>query len=216
MNQQPFEEFENELTDIEEGKLLYQIWFQPKETLKYILKNCPEKYMIVLFMLGGIVDAISRASDKGLGDSRSTLSVLLIAFLFGGIFGLITNFIYAWALSVTGQWLKGKANASKFRTVIAWSLVPSIASLFLIIPELIILGDDLFKSEPIVDTAVNSIAWFIFGIMEITLGVWTIIILVKGIAMVQNFTIGKAILNMILPILIILAPLMLLLLIVSI
>lgn len=216
MNQQPFEEFENELTDIEEGKLLYQIWLQPKETLKYILKNCPEKYMIVLFMLGGIVDAISRASDKGLGDSRSTLSVLLIAFLFGGILGLITNFIYAWALSATGQWLKGKADASKFRTVIAWSLVPSIASLFLLIPELIILGDDLFKSEPIVDTTVNSIAWFIFGIMEITLGVWTIIILVKGIAMVQNFTIGKAILNLILPILIILAPFMLLLLIVSI
>lgn len=184
---------------IQEDNLLTQIWVKPKGTLAYILQSCPEKYVPVLLCLGGIVRAIDRASMKDAGDTMSTTSVLLSVVIGGGLFGWLTYYIYAWAMSVTGRWVNGHASPSNFRTVIAWALIPSITSLVLLVPEVLIFGDDLFKSEPINTSDFNNTMRIVFGIVEMTLGVWTLVIMVKGVSLIQNFTTGKSILNLILP-----------------
>ena len=200
------EESENVSSDINHDNLLTKIWLKPTDTLKYILKNCPEKYVTILLVLGGIVRAIDRASNKDMGDNMSTAAVLGFAIILGGLFGWVTYYIYAWGMSVTGEWLSGKSEPSKFRTIIAWALIPSICSLILLVPEVIIFGDDLFKSEPINESLFNTISWIVFGLIEIGLAIWSTVILVKGISLIQNFGIGKSILNMILPGLVIVIP----------
>jgi len=208
MIEKVLEETENLSSDINDDNLFVKIWLNPTDTLKYILKNCPEKYVIILLVLGGIVRAIDRASIKDMGDNMSTLSVLGITIIFGGLFGWIAYYIYAWALSVTGEWLNGKSDPSQFRTIIAWSLIPSICTLILLVPEVIIFGDDLFRSEPFNESLLNTISWIMFGVIEIILAIWTLVILVNGISLIQNFGIGKSILNMILPGLVIAIPIM--------
>ncbi|AIZ63160.1 hypothetical protein PK28_04680 [Hymenobacter sp. DG25B] len=189
---------------------LTQIWFKPKHTLQYILQYSPEKYVPVLLCLGGIDRAIDRASLKDMGDKMSTPSVLFSAILAGGLFGWLSYYLYAWLLSVTGKWLNGQATLSVLKTVLAWSLLPAIFSLVLVVPALAIFGDDVFKSQLVHQSISYQIMWVFYGLCEVVLGIWTLVILVQGISLVQGFTMGRSILNLVLPALVILAPFVLL------
>lgn len=202
-------DFEVEITDINSTNLLSKIWVKPKQTLEYILKKDPDKYVTLFLVLGGMVKAIDRASVKNMGDNMSTLGVLAIAIATGGLFGWISYYIYAWGMSVTGNWLKGYSEPKEFRTVLAWALVPTICSLILIAPQIAVFGDDLFRSTPVNDSTFHSVMMGIFGILEVTLGVWSLVILVKGVALIQKFSIGKSILNIFLPGLVIIVPIIL-------
>ncbi|MDC8003837.1 YIP1 family protein [Aureisphaera galaxeae] len=210
MEESSFEEFEKEYLKIDPNKLFQSIWSKPKVTLEYVLHTIPTKHVTILFVLGGIVRNIGRATQRGLGDNMSTMVVLASSVFLGAFFGWIGYYIYAWALSALGKLLGGAADPEKMRTVLAWSLVPSIASLLLLIPQLIIFGDDLFRSYPLNDSTFYSTLWMVFGILELILSIWSIVILVIGIRLVQSFNIGFAILNMLLPIFAILIPLALL------
>lgn len=191
---------------ITEGRLLETIWYRPSDTLRFILQNCPQKYVTALLVLGGISRAVGRASDKGYGDTMELWAVLTLAFVLGGLFGWIGYYMYAWGMRVTGNWLDGKATTEQFRTVLAWSLVPAIGSLVLLIPELFVIGEELFKSEPDVYSNAIAYSYILFGLLEITLGIWSIVILVKGIAIIQKFSVWKALLNAFLPGIILLIP----------
>ena len=197
-------------SDIDESTLLKDIWLRPTETLAYILKNCPEKYLTIFFVFGGIASSINRASNRDMGDTLSTTYVLIGAIIGGGLFGWISYYIYAWALSETGKWLDGRTKAITFRTIIGWSLIPSILGLVFLLPQILIFGDDLFRSVPEIDTTLTDTAWVVFAIINLILGIWSMFIMVKGIVLVQDFTTGKAILNMILPVLVILGIILIL------
>nr|WKN34196.1 Yip1 family protein [Tunicatimonas sp. TK19036] len=196
-----------EESSVNESNLFISIWTKPTQTLAYILKHCPEKYVMPLLILGGIVRAIGRATMKDMGDKMPTIGVLAMAIIFGGALGWITYYIYAWGMSATGKWLKGNAEPSEFRTIIAWALVPTVCSLILLVPELMIFGDDLFRSQISNTSTFYSIMWSVFGVLEIILGIWTMVILIKGISLIQKFNTGKSVLNMILPGLVIIIPL---------
>lgn len=195
---------------INEKNLLFKIWIAPKATLKYILDYCPDKYVLILIVLGGIAKSIDRASNKGMGDHMSTSTILIITTIGGGLFGWISYYLYAWLLEVTGKWLKGNATFAQIKTILAWASVPIAASLILLIPELYVFGDNFFKSEVYSYEWNSTVALLIFGIIELTCGVWSLIILIKGIGLVQNFSVGKSILNSILPALLIVIPLVML------
>ena len=201
------EKTETKRSIINDENLFRYIWFKPTETLRYIVENCPEKHVSLLLVLGGIVNVIGKASSKNMGDTMSTTSVLAICIIFGALFGWISYFIYAWGLSATGKWLNGNSESSEFKTLIAWALIPSICTLILLIPEPIILGDDLFKSQKLNHSSLNNTSLIFFGVLEIILGVWSIVLLVKGISLIQNFGIGKSILNCSLPVLVVFIPL---------
>jgi len=200
---------------IKENKLLLKIWTEPKATLTYILNNCPDKYLLVLFALGGISRSIDRAATKSLGDHMSTASILLFSIIGGGLFGWLSYYFYAWLLEVTGKWIKGTGTFSQFKTVLAWSLVPTAFSLLLLIPELIVAGDALFKSEGYPPNGITDTLMLLFELIEATLGIWTLVIFIKGVSLIQNFNTGKAILNAILPVFLILIPILLLVLLIK-
>lgn len=197
-------------TGFNDGNLVFKIWFEPKATLQYILSNCPDQYVLLLFSLGGISRSINRVSNKGMGDNMSTASILIISIIAGGLFGWLSYYLYAWVLEVTGKWLNGNATFSQFKTILAWSSVPIATSLLLLIPELYIFGDNFFKSEVYSYEWNSTLFLLIFAIIEMILSIWSLVILIKGIGLVQNFTIGKSILNAILPAFLIFIPLFML------
>lgn len=193
------DDFDRNPLKIDEDNLLRQIWLEPTATLSYILQNCPDKNVMLFLVIGGILRAINRASLKDMGDDFSTMTILLIALIMGGLFGWMSYYVYAWALSVTGKWIDGKALPTTFRTILAWAIIPSICTLFLLIPEVIIFGDDLFRSVPKNDFPYFDTIFLSFAVAEFVLGIWSLVILVQGIKLVQKFSTGRAILNLILP-----------------
>lgn len=181
------------------GNPLISIWLRPRQTLHYLIEHEPDKYVSVLLMLGGVVRSIDRAQRQHMGDKYSTVSVLLMAFVMGSLFGWLTYYVYAWGMSATGRWLGGRTDAPTFRTVIAWSLVPSICTLLLLVPELLLFGDDVFREVPESGILGISPASLLLSLVQAAMGAWSLTILVTGTALVQDFRGGRALLNVLLP-----------------
>jgi hypothetical protein len=196
---------------LNEKDLLITIWTKPKLSLEYILKSCPNKYVTILLILSGITNALDR--NNWYLASRSSISTvfLIIILIIGGLSGLLLGKIYAAMLNWTGNWLNGKANTDKFLTVIAWSTIPSICSLILLIPNFLFLGDGKFRLDFNDLLNRNAIIFFAILFINLALSIWSLVILVKGISLIQNFSNGKALLNAVLPALVFLVPIIIIL-----
>jgi hypothetical protein len=186
-----------------------KIWTSPRLVFTYVNDNMYSKFIPVLMILGGISSAFNRAMNMNMGDRLNLISVLIVCVIGGGVFGFLYFYLFASLLSWTGKWLKGKGNTKSLLRMISYALIPSLVVLFLMIIRIVLFGNDEFKSN--VDLFDNGILFTIitlFSILvEISIGVWTLVILIIGTSEVQKISIGKAILNLILPVLIICAVL---------
>ena len=94
--------------------------------------------------------------------------------------------------------------------ILSYAMIPSIIALIFLIPQIGIYGVEIFKE----DGDVTSAGWisniFVYGSMflEVVLGIWTLIFCVVGISEVQKLSIGKSILNLLLPVLVFLVPIL--------
>jgi len=90
-------------------------------------------------------------------------------------------------------------------------MIPSILSLIFLIPEIAIYGNDVFKDKSeLVNSGIvgNTIFWLsIF--FEFSLSIITFVFMVIGVSEVQKFSLGKAFLNLLLPLLVFIVPLLL-------
>ena len=194
---------------INEKNLLLVIWTKPKATLEFILLNRIKTYTILLFVLGGIANSITKAQVNIAEHSTLSITILIFAVILGGLLGLLFYYVYAALLSWTGNWLDGKATINQFASVLAWSLIPSICTLILLVPKYIIFGDKTFTIDTNELNQLSLILYYLFIVIETLLSIWSIIILISGVSLIQGFTIWKALLNSILPIFAIIIPILL-------
>ena len=202
-----FEQQEN----LSDKEIFTKIWTSPRKVFKYIVDRKYEKYVVPLLILAGISNAFSQAINKNMGDNLPILCVILICIIAGSLFGWLSFYIYAALLSWTGKWLKGEGNTDSFLRIISYAMIPSIVAMVLLIPQIGILGADLFKANSDFEGAsalsmmVSGILLIVTGVLQIILGIWTIVLCVVGISEVQKFSVGKSILNMLMPGLLLLA-----------
>jgi hypothetical protein len=202
-------ETENENIAFTDSEIFTEIWTSPRVVFKFIHEYRYEKFLYIILILAGIVRAFDRASVKGMGDRFSLTAIIIMCVLIGGGVGWIAYYIYAAMLSWTGKWLDGRAKTSALYRVVGYSLIPAIVGGLLLIPQIAISGVDVFQSD--VDLTENgTVATAVYYLSiagEFVFGFWTIALLVVGISEIQGFSIGKALLNVILPIIIIILPL---------
>lgn len=176
---------------IHEENLLLKIWLQPRATLHFILQNCPTKHVTLLLLLGGIARMLGRI------DHAHPLppNAVVVAGVIGSLSGWIFFYFYAWGLRMAGKLLRGSADFATLETVVAWALVPLVVSIPL---SLLLLDAD---TKAYVVAAGLPLRWLATLVMwgQFVLAVWSLIILVKGIRLVQGFSIGKSLLNVLVP-----------------
>ncbi len=190
-----------------EDDLLKTIWTKPTLTFQYLFKFCPDKYVTLLLVLSGIVSAFERSSK----DSHlSPVITFAIAIIIGGLCGRLFGYISSALLSWTGRWLKGTGTTKEFMTVTAWAMIPSICSLGLVIISMVLTGHVSISLDLTAQDKTSLILPVLISMGHLALQFWTLVIFVKGIAVVQNFSIKKATLNLFLPMLIIVVPLVIL------
>lgn len=200
------QEKEINLTDTE---VFSKIWLEPRMVFKFINNTGYEKYMPLLLVLAGISRAFDKAVEKNMGDNTSLLSLVLICLLVGGLVGWLSYYVYAGLVSWTGEWLKGEGDTASLVRMMAYASLPSVISLVFLFPQLAIYGIELFKSDGDItsgDLAHKLMFWGTIA-LELILAVWAIVLIVVGTSEVQKLSIGKAILNLILPVLVIAVPL---------
>ena len=190
---------------ISEKDLFKKIILAPREAFRFINDYKYEKHLYLLLFLAGIVRYFDRASSKNMGDNYSIWAIIAIGVIVGGLFGWISYYIYAALISWSGKWMNGKGNTESILRILAYALFPSILSLIILIPHIAIYGNDIFKSENGFYSSglVDSTIYYSFTFIEIIFGIWSVVLCVIGISEVQKLSIGKSILNLILPVILV-------------
>lgn len=188
------------------------LWTMPKTVFRFIHETHYDKYGTVLLGLAGISRALDRASTQNMGDNMSLWAVLGVCIVAGSLLGWLTYYIFAALIGWTGKWLDGRGGSAEIFRVLTYALVPMILGLVLVIPQIALVGNGLFQSEMDLsglDQVSVMLFYSLIGI-EVLLGLWTLVLFVIGVAEVQKFSYGKAVLNIFLPVLVIVVPIVLL------
>jgi len=202
------------LTDKE---IFLKIWTKPRMVFKFINDRHYGKFVNLLLVLAGISRAFDRAVMKDMGDKMSMWTIIAFCVILGGLLGWISYYIYAALLSWTGKWLNGKGNTTSILRVLSYALTPSIIALILLIPQIGIYGNEIFKADGDITSAglISNILVYGSIILELILGIWTIVFCVVAISEVQKLSISKSILNLLLPVLVFAVPIIILVIIIK-
>jgi hypothetical protein len=189
-------------------EIFTRIWLSPRVIFKYIHDHKFDKYVTPLLILAGISRAFDRASMKDIGDNLSLWPLLAACIILGGLFGWITFYLYAALIHWTGKWLEGKGDTPSLLRMMAFALIPSVVALIFLVPQIGIYGIEMFKSDGDITSAglIPNILVYSSLFLEFVFSIWTIVLCVIGISEVQQLSIGKSILNALLPILVIIVP----------
>ena len=189
---------------------LISIWTNPRSTIQSIIEDDPERMVILLASLGGILTALNRASTRNMGDKYPWLAIVAMAIVIGPFGGILRVYIHAALLRWTGSWIGGKADQEQLRAAVAWSFVPFVCTMAIWIPELILFREEMFVSNTPRIEASMSLAMTIFAlsIVEIALFIWTIVLMAKCVGQVQGFSAWKGLGNMTLSGLVFVVPIL--------
>ncbi len=191
-------------------QLLGMVWTRPRYVIRYLLQVEPDKYVLPLLMLMGVSNALEKAAEKHSGDAMGPAGIVLIALVGGPLGGIFSGYVCSGLLSFTGRWLGGEAEGYQLRTVQAWASVPAICIVLLLPAELLFFGGELFSAhQPTMKASEDLVLEF--GLAKAVLVVWSVVLFVGGLAEAQQFSVGKALLNLLLAVGIVVVPLLLLL-----
>lgn len=188
---------------LRERDIVTRIWFEPRTIFRYINEHRHETSLWMLLVLNGIVQSFERAAQKHMGDTFPFVGLVLFCIVFGSLGGYISVKIYAHLISWTGRWLGGTADNKSLLRVFAYACIPSLVSLLVLIVQLGLYGQVLFQKDGISE-AFDTVGLLLIAVQFI-LKVWLVVLWIVGTAEVQAFSIGKAIVNLLLPSLLLVA-----------
>jgi len=185
------------LSDIQ---IFTRVWIQPRSVLGYINEYRYDTYTITLLALAAIAGSLELAAANSLGEHMTLPFLLVMTGIMGGIVGTIVFYIYAAVMSWTGEWVAGLGSTNSIIRVFAYSLVPIVFVLLLIIAKIAVFGRDLFQEEMTLASYDSETATFyvIASTLEVALTVWSLSLTIVGVSQAQRITIGKAALNVLL------------------
>lgn len=203
-----------QLTDKE---IFTKIWYSPREVFRFINDNNYDNHINILLFFIGFISALNQAREEMLGIYTSLWMIMLGSALLGPFITWIAYYLYAMATSWTGKWLNGQANTAAIYKMFIYASTPTATIFFFLTPLVLVYGNALFTRGNIFTSNDGSIYWMLLALafLEFTLGIWALVLFVIGTSEIQKISTGKALLNLFLPILIFLGPIILVLILVN-
>ena len=188
----------------------FSMWLHPRRTIRRIVETNPDRLVLLLAAVGGIVEALINASSDSKGENMSLQAILLTSLIGGPLMGVIGLWLGGALLRWTGGWIGGQADSRRIRATLAWANVPLVWSLLLWIPALLLFGAELFATAtPIIDASTMlSGLYMVFSFGIGTVSIWAFEVFLHALGEVQGFSAGKALGNSILAGLVVLVPLL--------
>lgn len=186
------------------------IWTKPRDTMKEVFQSSP-KGVFLLFLAGAFVQVLDRAVQRNLGDSINSLTGMIVIFILGSLLGAATYYyLVPVMLRWVGSLVGGKGTTERVRYSVAYSYIPIVYSLIIVwLPSLLLFGIENFTTNtPVVDSNTTlTLLFFLFGIIDLVIGIWAIIIFLKCLGEAHQFSAWKALLTTILSVVIFIGPL---------
>ena len=188
----------------------FSMWLHPRRTIRQIVETNPDRLVLLLAAVGGIVEALINASSDSKGENMSLQAILLTALIGGPLMGVIGLWLGGALLRWTGGWIGGQADSRRIRATLAWANVPLVWSLLLWIPALLLFGAELFATAtPILDASTMlSGLYMVFSFGIGIVSIWAFVVFLHALGEVQGFSAWKALGNSILAGLVVLVPLL--------
>lgn len=188
----------------------FSMWLHPRRTIRQIVETNPDRLVLLLAAVGGIVEALINASSDSKGENMSLQAILLTSLIGGPLMGVIGLWLGGALLRWTGGWIGGQADSRRIRATLAWANVPLVWSLLLWIPALLLFGAELFATAtPILDASTMlSGLYMVFSFGIGIVSIWAFVVFLHALGEVQGFSAWKALGNSILAGLAVLVPLL--------
>lgn len=198
------------------SELIQYLFTNPKKAFQDVIIWERNEVVHISFLLVGIFRAFDRAELQHKGDSSSLTSIIISCIIIGGISGYFFMFFYSFCIDFTGQWINGKSKKNQIKNIISWAGIPTTFLLIIVLLKILTFGDDTFKSEISLESnQLSTYLRYFFTVIEILLSIIAARALIIGISIAQQFSILKAILNVILAALLIVVPIIIIVLVFS-
>lgn len=178
----------------------FSIWSKPRATIIQVISEDPKRGMWILAWIYGMLAFFNAFQGMSIGYSLSLLPTLCVALVFAPLWGMLSFWVWSWILYGVGKFLKGKGNAMLIRSAYAWSCAPLILSVITWFAMIAIFRISLFQNFPENYTLNEAQIFMLFGFLafKVTITIWSFVIFINALAEVQQFSIGRAILNIVL------------------
>lgn len=183
------------------------MWTKPKFTIRQIVDTNPNYRIFILSTIYGLVSLISSSQSFSIGNILNLPIILLISLILAPFYGYLVFSVAASFIYFSGKILKGEAKYKEVRAAIAWSNLPMIGNLILWLILIFIFQEDLLKDFPGSYPITQNQRTILFGVLltQMIFSIWVIALYINSLAEVQRFSIGKAILNIIISVILFLA-----------
>jgi hypothetical protein len=170
-------------------------------TIRSIVDSNPKKGFLILSAIYGLPVAFNLIQSLDLRTVVPVWALLIGSLVICAFLGIIGISISAWLLHVTGRWIGGKGDFQGIRATVAWSNVPNIVSILMWIVLMGVFGTQIFNRDFSEGQFIGYQAGVLFLVMlvETIVSVWGIVILLNALSEVQKFSIWRAIANVIIP-----------------
>ncbi|NGX32802.1 MAG: hypothetical protein K1060chlam4_00855 [Candidatus Anoxychlamydiales bacterium] len=174
-----------------------KMWVKPKTTIRKVVDYNPNFRLFWLSAIYGIVSLLSSSQSFALGHRFHFFLVLFLCLVIAPLWGYIVFSVSSFFIFLSGKWLKGSAKYKEVRSAIAWSNAPMIVNIFLWILLLSIFREDMLRDFPasFVFSKAQRVFLFLILLSQLVVSVWIIVLYINALSEVQRFSIGKAILN---------------------
>lgn len=176
------------------------IWTSPRATIARIVQDNPNRGLWWLAAIYGFSGLLNFLQSIFLGAQVGVIPIFLLAFVVGPLWGYASFSVWSAVVWWTGKWIKGVAEFKAVRAAYAWSCVPFIVNIVLWVIMACIFGRVLFMNFAEGYAFTQGEVYFLFFILlvRIAVGVWSLVIYLNALAEVQNFSVLRAIGNVVL------------------
>ena len=179
----------------------FRIWVSPRRTIRRIVDIDPGRRFVWLSLIYGFPMLLQIAQSLSLALYFSWPVILITALIFAIFIGMLGITITAGLLTWVGKWIGGEGVFTQVRAAVAWANVPTIVTGIAWIVWICLFKGSLFYDGFLQSGFVGMEKGIIMTLatLQFAASVWSFIILLITLSEVQRFSVWKALLNIILP-----------------
>lgn len=189
--------------DLNLKQIISGIWFSPRKTFQSINETKYTKYGYLILILLGLLVGIEKNTHQIIIDIHSFFIHNSIIIFFTSLITIISFIILAYILNWTGKLIDGQGSTSQILNMSTYAMIPAITAIPFMTLKILLFNNqgqelDQFLMNLTMD---YKLIYFILEFLIFLLGLWSFILVIIGISELQKFSIFKAILNLIIPVL---------------
>lgn len=171
------------------------VWLNPRNTIRTIIVDNPNRSLWLLATIYGFTSLLNLFQSFPSMVKLGVFPLVSIAMVFAPFWGYAFFTMWSWVIVKVGHLLGGKATMVTARAAYAWSCVPFALSLLIWLLLIILFYNFLFFGQ--YEKLSPSMIQFAFLLLvgKLVLSIWSIVLYLQMLSVVQQFSVLRAIAN---------------------